>query len=328
MIQPPKHRPWDTYQKRLGTTPAQTPYGRSFGFSSNPETNCNITAVQQFPFVAAIGGSGGMSNCTTPSGSTAASCSGGYTKPSWQVGPGVPADGKRDLPDVSLFAGDGLVGTSYVVCELDQNPGTGVCSLNNQNPQFLLVGGTSASVQVFAGVMAMVEQRIQSTSGLGLINPTLYTLAAAQATSSCNSSSTPAASCIFNDTTKGTIAVPCENKPQATPNCNVTVPSDANGILTGFAAGTGFDLATGLGSMNVTNLANAWATSANPADFTFGTPSPTSQTVTAGNSATYTIAVNPVTTPDSSSSPVPGFRPALRAASLPTTRSLPAIAPL
>ena len=49
-------------------------------------------------------------------------CAGGYAKPSWQSGPGVPNDGARDMPDVSLFAGDGFNYSFYVVCEADALP--------------------------------------------------------------------------------------------------------------------------------------------------------------------------------------------------------------
>src|SRR4029077_3340297 len=39
-------------------------------------------------------------------------------------------------------------------------------------------------------------------------------------------------------------------------NCNLSVSSDANGILAGCDAGPGYDLATGLGSFNAENLVN------------------------------------------------------------------------
>src|SRR6202012_4116632 len=68
----------------------------------NDALNAGLTNLVQI-----ASGSGGISNCTTPSGTTIASCSGGYAKPSWQTGTGVPADGKRDVPDVALFASGG-----------------------------------------------------------------------------------------------------------------------------------------------------------------------------------------------------------------------------
>jgi subtilase family serine protease len=76
------------------------------GFSANPETNCNNLASLT-PFIAPFGGGGGASTI--------------YTKPTWQVGLGVPAPNARYLPDVSIFAGDGtMVWSAYVVCQADQ----------------------------------------------------------------------------------------------------------------------------------------------------------------------------------------------------------------
>src|SRR5271156_3683759 len=99
-----------------------------------------------------------MSNCTSSDGENPSSCTGGYAKPSWQTGPGVPTDGKRDIPDVSLFGADGLIsGSFYVDCESDfpnssnNNSPEGACNLAPEN--FLGFGGTSVSAQAFAGVM-------------------------------------------------------------------------------------------------------------------------------------------------------------------------------
>jgi hypothetical protein len=80
-------------------------FGNLLGYSTNAETNCNNS--QLVNFVRTLAGSGGASNCTTSDGQNGSSCSGGYAKPSWQKGSGVPNDGKRDVPDVSLFASVG-----------------------------------------------------------------------------------------------------------------------------------------------------------------------------------------------------------------------------
>ena len=68
-------------------------------------------------------GSGGPSGCAlgTPfiPGVVSGSCK-GYAKPSWQSGVvGIPNDGVRDIPDVSLFASNGLWGHYYVICYSD-----------------------------------------------------------------------------------------------------------------------------------------------------------------------------------------------------------------
>ena len=242
----------------------------------NAATACNDPAVQQFDnsggvfLVGPTGGSGGMSNCTTNSTTSTttgppSSCSGGYQKPTWQTGPGVPNDGKRDLPDLSMFAGDGLIsGSFYIICEADLNSTTSnnaPCNLASED--FVAVGGTSVSAQAMAGITALIDQK--EGSAQGNINPTLYALASQQAPSSCNSSS-PLGSCVFNNVTMGTIEMPCA---KGSPNCTVT-GNNPVGVLTGYNAGTGYNLATGLGSINVANLTNSWGptfylSSTNPA---------------------------------------------------------------
>lgn len=240
-----------------------TAYGADFqGFSTNTETNCNDAADAQT--IGPIGGSGGVSTI--------------YAKPSWQTGTGVPADGKRDLPDVSMFAGDGLAGTFYIVCESDLNPSNAACSLSANNfSDFAGFGGTSVSAQTFAGVMALINQK---AGRQGNVNPTLYALAAKQNASNCNSGN-PASTCVFNDVTVGTNSAPCVFN--TSPNCTRTNSSDANGSLTGFNAGVGYDLATGLGSMNVANLVNSFSSGG-----VVGTPSFTIAPATAGATATVT----------------------------------------
>jgi subtilase family serine protease len=247
------------------------------GFSTNPETNCNNQSSPEFTeLIAPAGGNGGASTCTSSDGEHPSSCSGGYAKPSWQTGTGVPADGKRDVPDVSLFAGDGFAGSFYAVCEEDL-ANNEACSLND----FAGFGGTSVSTQVFAGVVALVNQQAQSSQAN--FNTTLYPLAAQQSASSCNTSS-PGNACVFYDVTVGTNAQPCEYG--VSPNCNRTNSSDANGILTGFSASTGFDEATGLGSLNVGNLVNNFASG-----FTVSSASPTVTVSAPGNSGTMSATV-------------------------------------
>ena len=223
-----------------------------------------IPSQQDLPFlIVATGGSGGMSNCTTSNGQSPSSCAGGYPKPSWQTAL-TPADGARDLPDVSLFAGDGAMSDSaYIDCEEDLNASTTgaftsdvACNLGLND--FLIIGGTSVSTQVFAGIMALVDQKVGFPQGN--INPVLYNLAAQETPANCNSSNIPAG-CVFYDVTVGTNSVPCVKN---STDCS-TASGDTYGVLTNssglaFDAGTGYDLATGLGSVNVKLLANNWPT--------------------------------------------------------------------
>jgi subtilase family serine protease len=264
------------------------------GYSSVPETNCNNAALIDFGgvnLIASFGGGGGPSNCTT-NGTTSttlgsvSSCSGGYAKPSWQTGPGIPNDGKRDTPDVSLFSGDGFLQNFYVICEADQDPGNASCNLNSPYQDFVPVGGTSVAAQAFAGVVALIDQKTGSRQGN--LNPTLYAIAAEQTSGNCNASGTPASSCIFNDVTSGTIAMPCLKN---SPSCTVTNSSDVNGVLTGYSAASGYDLATGLGSINIGNLVNNFGP-----NFYLSSSNPVVTVSSPGASGTMSVMVYGATT--------------------------------
>ena len=202
--------------------------------------------------VDTIGGGGGASNCTSGDGAYPMDCTAGYPKPSWQKGvSGIPADGVRDLPDVSFFASDGFLGSSYLICVT----GAGACSYTaTSEPVAQEVGGTSVASPAMAGIMALIDQKTGGAEGNA--NPTLYTLAAGQSYSACSTETAKASgACLFNDIDTGTIAMVCES---GSLNCTTTVSSDPAGVLSGFAAGAGYDLATGLGSLNVTNVVNKW----------------------------------------------------------------------
>ncbi|MGB8802494.1 MAG: Ig-like domain repeat protein [Candidatus Acidiferrales bacterium] len=225
-----------------------------YGYPSNALQNCNdqyLLGVNVFT----VGGAGGKSACTTNDGQDASSCSGGYAKPSWQTGTGVPSDGKRDIPDVSFYASSGFyTGSFYVVCEADQTDGV-YCDQDPQDLEFLGVGGTSASTPSFAGIMALVNQKTASRQGNA--NYTLYKLAA-QSGASCTSSGTPASTCIFYDVTTGTNAMPCDDTQAVPVNCG-SPGQYGVGILTGYNSTAGYDLTTGLGSVNAANLVNKWS---------------------------------------------------------------------
>ena len=245
------------------------------GFSTVPETNCNDSRLIPF-YVVPEGGSGGVSKCTTPTGLSPSNCAGGYGKPIWQTGTSVPNDGKRDLPDVSLFASNGFLGSFYIICESDQ---AGPCSLQAPYSNFLGFGGTSVSSPAFAGIMALVNQQMvaQGLSGRqGNANYIFYKLAAEQPTA-------------FHDVTTGTIAMPCL---RGSPNCTTTNSSDQYGVMTGYNAGIGYDLATGLGSVNAQNLVNKWNSVATvPSATTLNSLTPT--TITHGQAVNFSVTVKP-----------------------------------
>jgi len=261
-------------------------YGVSSSTVCNPDTEGSDL----------VGGGGGESNCVD------AQCSQGYAKPSWQTGNGVPADGLRDIPDVSLFGGNGQNGSFYIVCQADANAGgnTTSCDLNSPYLDFQGVGGTSASAQAFAGVMALVVQATGQRQGNA--NFVLYPLAKYAANNNnayctSNSSNVTNTSCIFYDVTTGNNSVACA--PGST-NCSTGLLSSNYGILVNpylttlspaWLAGTGYDIATGLGTVNVANLVNNWG------NVSF-TPTSTSLTLssttpTHGQNVTATVKVIP-----------------------------------
>src|SRR5215472_147761 len=257
----------------------------SFGYSTNAETNCNNSTLASFGLVQASGGSGGVSNCTSNT-QTLGSCLGGYSKPSWQSGAGVPADGKRDLPDVSLFAANGVFnGNFYLICESDISQ-SGTCDVNAPFFDIAGFGGTSVASPAFAGIMALVNQKTGTRQGNA--NYVLYKLAAQQSATGCNSSNGPGPSCNFNDVTSGTIAMPCL---AGSPNCTVNTAGHSVGILSGYITTPGYDPATGLGSVNAANLVNNWSSVSFLASTT--TLSLNSTAFTHGQSITATIGVTP-----------------------------------
>jgi len=205
-------------------------------------------------------GSGGASNCTVSSYSGGTiTCLGGTPKPAWQSGPGVPSDGVRDVPDVSFFSATGGTASKsfYIVCQADALPsGYSSCQRSSGGTYFLAVGGTSVAAPGFAAITALAEQK--AGTRLGNINYLLYPMAAASG-ASCTSSGTQGANCVFNDVAKGNISVPCI---AGSPNCSETSGS-ATGVLIdanqapAYSASAGYDLATGLGSVNAANLATA-----------------------------------------------------------------------
>jgi subtilase family serine protease len=247
----------------------------SFFGATTAEQSCNNGQAQNDGFLSVTGGSGGKSNCTTGDGQDVTSCGGGYPKPSWQTAL-TPADGARDVPDVSLFASNGFNSSFYVICESDVNAGATSCDPNTAETDFVGVGGTSASTPSFAGIMALVNQATGSRQGNA--NYILYKLAAEKG-AACVSAASPASTCVFYDIPSGsTIAMPCAS---GSPNCTVTTPGDQFGVLSGFSTTSGYDLATGLGSVNAANLIAKWT------NFKL-TPSSSTLTLTPPNGSTLT----------------------------------------
>jgi subtilase family serine protease len=150
------------------------------------------------------------------------------------------------------------VGVSQnVFCDADASP-DGACDYSNSNDVgYLAAGGTSFASPAFAGIMALINQ--QAGAAQGNPNYTLYKLAGRQygtVGTACQSSNIAGGNaCLFYDITDSSNAVPCQ---QNTPDCTPTNPNDSLGVLPGWSATTGFDLATGLGTVNAYNLVHSW----------------------------------------------------------------------
>lgn len=216
---------------------------------------CADSKVSTSNYRNIVGGGGGASNCLTSTDGTIATCTGGYPKPSWQIGKGVPNDGARDLPDVSLFAGDGLWGSFLPYC-VSSVTATGICDLSSTT-NIQGAGGTSFASPAFAGIMALINQKTASIQGNA--NPTFYKLAANQNSLDCTVESTSSTSgCIFHDVDLGANATPCYAYGKAK-DCTTATTGAIWGVVNGYNAGKGYDPASGLGSVDITNLVNSWS---------------------------------------------------------------------
>jgi subtilase family serine protease len=127
-------------------------------------------------------GSGGPSGCATGAPSTTGVVSGtcaGYAKPSWQSGiVGNPADGVRDIPDVSMFASNGIWGHYVIICWSDPTQSaSGSTPCTGAPSTWAGFGGTSISSPTMASIQALVNQKWKLTSGAGNPNPTYYSIA-------------------------------------------------------------------------------------------------------------------------------------------------------
>ncbi|MGA3334419.1 MAG: protease pro-enzyme activation domain-containing protein [Terracidiphilus sp.] len=241
----------------------------------------------------------------------------GWQKPSWQTGvTGIPSDGVRDLPDVSFFAGDGTLYSASLFCV----SATGTCSYSGVSENTAEeAGGTSFGSPAMAGVMALINQKAGAPQGLP--NPGLYKLASQQTYANCSAETVKnsSSSCYFQSIDEGTNAMPCDMgaslggaiydggwilPPEApvyagttSPNCTALNSGDTVGTLVSsgttpaYNATTGYNLATGLGSLNVYNVVRDWVSDAGTASSTLGvTLSPTG-TISASTSLAVTVTV-------------------------------------
>lgn len=199
---------------------------------------CNGTGST---FRSTGGGSGGPSGCATGTTGTSSwvtpTCA-GIAKPSWQSGVfGNPADGVRDIPDVSLFAANGLWGHYTIVCWSDPSQtSNGSVPCTGSPSGWSGFGGTSIAAPAMASIQALVNQKWNIRPGNP--NPTYYSIAktefGATGNPACYSINQPGrrgqeSACVFNDITQGDINVNCTTSTGKTRDCYK--PSGTDGVV-------------------------------------------------------------------------------------------------
>jgi subtilase family serine protease len=236
---------------------------------------CNSSTAISDGLQVVAAGSGGPSGCASGAPSTPGVVGGtckAYAKPSWQSGLAklnlAPNDGVRDIPDVSLFAANGIWGHYYVFCWSDIREGGARCS--GAPSGWSGAGGTSFSSPILAGIQALVNQHAKSPQGNP--NTVYYKLAA---TGSCNSSTANATgnSCIFYNVTQGDNDVNCGGSvdcygsttstsggrhPTTTQNLDGALSTSSGSYSPAYGAAAGWNFATGIGSVNAYNLVMGW----------------------------------------------------------------------
>ncbi|MFZ0886958.1 MAG: PQQ-binding-like beta-propeller repeat protein [Candidatus Binataceae bacterium] len=142
-------------------------------------TTRNVNEMSADPNVTSVGGTGFHAKFNSSGndvgfvaervwndsgGSTGGGLSSYFAKPSYQTGPGVLADGTRDVPDVSILASGVLPGVFFGTDK------SGTAEIDIQ-------GGTSLSAPVWAGITKLAAQK-KGVARLGNINPKVYSIAA------------------------------------------------------------------------------------------------------------------------------------------------------
>ncbi len=246
----------------------------------------SASTAQQDVWISA--GGGGVSNCATET--TEGICEAGFPRPTWQTISISGVANTRLVPDVSLLASPNYPG--YIICtpmyaltesgtDTSSSCASGIATAVDTN--FSLVGGTSASSPIFAGMITLVNQYLDS-AGLGNINPTLYSLAAAHTTNDA-----------FHNITSGENDVYCQpGTPSGQPSGFICPSGGVAGFSSSPAdAKTGYNLVNGLGSVDLDKLAVAWAASRTSTGATIVISTTSAASVFEGASVAFKATVTP-----------------------------------
>jgi len=152
-----------------------------------------------------------------------------YSSPTWQPLPSQPSTAvgntSRLVPDIAL----------PTALDSGLNRGLAFClngSTKSDDCNLVRSGGSSAAAAIFAGIAALIAEK---NGPQGNLSPNLYSL-----------SRQPG---VFDDVEQGSTILACA---AGSPGC------DASGQI-GYAAAAGYDMATGLGSIDAQKLVNLWA---------------------------------------------------------------------
>jgi hypothetical protein len=290
---------------------------QEFGLLCTPSNSCSLNGVTVTSWSTAqtalgiSGGGGGVSNCVTLDANGV--CLSGFPQPSWQSGIsasainpsgfGVTNTPARYSPDISLLASPNFPG--YLTCTQEaalggsgsgstcDSPSTGIADMLGAclagTNACSIFGGTSVSTPVFAGMVTLLNQYLD-VSGLGNINPTLYTLAAANATNQAFHPVTTGSTGSYSDGAFCQEGTPDSGIPSDPWPAALQCPSSgANAGFLGFNSynadpTTGYNLVTGLGSVDADKLAVAWKSFLQSQSFTLSA-NPTSVSIAQGGAA-------------------------------------------
>ncbi|MGC2618781.1 MAG: S53 family peptidase [Acidobacteriaceae bacterium] len=200
-------------------------------------------------------------------------------RPSWQTGvTGIASGTYRLVPDIALDSSADSAG--YLYCTSDTSAwSTGQKASCNSgfrdssSGDLTIAGGTSFATPIFAGMLSIINQKT-SSSGEGVAASQLYTLASNAATYAL----------AFHDIVNGS------NK------CTAGTSYCSTAGAANYSATAGYDEASGLGSVDFTNLMDAWAGTTTGGGGT-GTGTftlkATAVTATQGGSGTSTVTITP-----------------------------------
>jgi subtilase family serine protease len=160
-----------------------------------------------------------------------------FERPAFQDGVAAVVGNARGTPDISMSAAlDGAVVFYYSFCDWGRlDPATGKAPLCG--PQWHIVAGTSESSPEFAGVVALADQA--AGHRLGWLNPKLYSLA--------------------GDRRSGIVDVTSGNNTYVFCSAACQTPTETDTTVVGFEAAIGYDLASGLGTIDADRLVRALA---------------------------------------------------------------------